>query len=300
MSSAASSAASSQASSASGTGTGTGTAAASGSIVIGSANFPESALIANIYAAALTAKGVDATTQLNIGERAVYLKALQDGSIDLVPEYSGVLLQYFDKTATATSSEDVYAALEKGLRSHPIGLRLVVRRRHDRELPGARAGVRYRLVEHRHHSVGQPRHHHTNRRCIAAPETCGRHVPHVAELFGDLAHPLRGLTFGAGKPLVENARHRRFRYAGSGRDVVDRDPPLAILRSLQDQHATGFVRLRFEEGALIGVALGRHALVASVSSAEDDELIAMIDEIRAILAELASLVDTSPSKVPAP
>lgn len=59
---------------------------------------------------------------------------------------------------------------------------------------------------------------------------------------------------------------------------------LAILRSLQDQHATGFVRLRFEEGALVGVALGRHALVASVSSAEDDELIAMIDEIRAILA----------------
>ncbi len=60
---------------------------------------------------------------------------------------------------------------------------------------------------------------------------------------------------------------------------------LAILRSLQDQHATGFVRLRFEEGALVGVALGRHALVASVSSAEDHELIAMIDEIRAILAD---------------
>ena len=60
---------------------------------------------------------------------------------------------------------------------------------------------------------------------------------------------------------------------------------LAILRSLQDQHATGFVRLRFEEGALVGVSLGRHALVASVSSAEDAELVAMIDEIRAILAD---------------
>lgn len=60
---------------------------------------------------------------------------------------------------------------------------------------------------------------------------------------------------------------------------------LAILRSLQDQHATGFVRLRFEEGSLVGVSLGRHALVASVSSAEDDELVAMIDEVRAILAD---------------
>ena len=37
---------------------------------------------------------------------------------------------------------------------------------------------------------------------------------------------------------------------------------LAILRSLEDQHATGFVRLRFEEDALVGASLGRHALVA--------------------------------------
>jgi hypothetical protein len=59
---------------------------------------------------------------------------------------------------------------------------------------------------------------------------------------------------------------------------------LAILRSLQDQHATGFVRLRFEEGAVIGASLGRHALVASVASSDDD-LVAMIDEIRAILAD---------------
>jgi hypothetical protein len=60
---------------------------------------------------------------------------------------------------------------------------------------------------------------------------------------------------------------------------------LAILRSLEDQHATGFVRLRFEEGAVVGASLGRHALVAHAGSAGDDELVAMIDEIRAILAE---------------
>jgi osmoprotectant transport system substrate-binding protein len=93
--------------------------AASGPIVVGSANFPESALIANMYAAALTAKGVEASTQLNIGERAVYLRALQDGSVDLVPEYTGVLLQYFDPTATATSSDEVYAALQAAV---PEGL----------------------------------------------------------------------------------------------------------------------------------------------------------------------------------
>ena len=77
-----------------------GSESASGEIVIGSANFPESAVIANIYAEALKAKGVDVSTKLNIGSREIYLKALQDGSIDLIPEYSGVLLQYFDPTAT--------------------------------------------------------------------------------------------------------------------------------------------------------------------------------------------------------
>ncbi|WP_210650784.1 hypothetical protein [Nocardioides sp. SYSU D00065] len=59
---------------------------------------------------------------------------------------------------------------------------------------------------------------------------------------------------------------------------------LAILRSLADQHATGFMRLRFEEGSLVGAALGRHALVARATSAADEDLLAMIDEIRAVLA----------------
>lgn len=97
---------------ASGGGTGGGDTGG-GSLVIGSANFPESALLANIYAQALAVNGVQATTNLNIGSREVYLKALEDGSINLVPEYTGVLLQYFDPSATAVSSDDVYAALQE-------------------------------------------------------------------------------------------------------------------------------------------------------------------------------------------
>ena len=104
---------------ASGSDSGSGSAAAGGPIVIGSANFPESALIANIYAEALKAKGVDVSTNLNIGSREVYIKALEDGSIGLVPEYTGVLLQYFDTAATQSSSEDVYTALKATL---PSGL----------------------------------------------------------------------------------------------------------------------------------------------------------------------------------
>lgn len=82
-----------------------------GTVKIGSANFPESALLAEIYAGALEAKGVTVEKTLNIGNREAYYKALQDGSIDLIPEYSGALLSFVDKSATAVSAADVYAAL---------------------------------------------------------------------------------------------------------------------------------------------------------------------------------------------
>ena len=88
-------------------------AAPTDTIVVGSANFQENVVLANIYAGALKAKGVKVSTKLNIGSRETYIPAVKDGSIDLIPEYSGVLLQYFDKGATAVSAEDVYAALQK-------------------------------------------------------------------------------------------------------------------------------------------------------------------------------------------
>ena len=86
--------------------------AAAGSITVGSADFPESALLAEIYAGALEAKGVTVTKKLNIGAREAYIPALQDGSIDLIPEYTGVLAQYFNKDATATDPDGVYTELK--------------------------------------------------------------------------------------------------------------------------------------------------------------------------------------------
>lgn len=84
-------------------------------IVIGSANFTESELVAQIYAAALTAKGIDASTHLDIGAREVYLQAMEEGSVTLFPEYTGGLLAYYDASSTAHSADDVYAALQKAL-----------------------------------------------------------------------------------------------------------------------------------------------------------------------------------------
>lgn len=82
-----------------------------GPIKVGSANFPESSLIAQIYAGALKAKGVNATTTDPIGAREAYLKALSDGSVQLVPEYTGSLLAFLDKNATEKKPAEVYAAL---------------------------------------------------------------------------------------------------------------------------------------------------------------------------------------------
>ncbi|OLP42429.1 ABC transporter substrate-binding protein [Rhizobium oryziradicis] len=84
-------------------------------IIIGSADFPESQLLATIYAQALKAKGVAVETKLNIGSREVYMPALLDGSIDLLPEYAGAALSYLDKNATAHAPEDVAKALKAAL-----------------------------------------------------------------------------------------------------------------------------------------------------------------------------------------
>ena len=91
----------------------------SDTIVVGSANFPESRLIAEIYAEALSAKGVKVTKKLNIGNRELYFKGVQDGSIDLVPEYTGVLLRHVKKESTEVAPDEVYEALKKAL---PSGL----------------------------------------------------------------------------------------------------------------------------------------------------------------------------------
>jgi osmoprotectant transport system substrate-binding protein len=84
-------------------------------IIVGSADFPESQLLATIYAKALSAKGIAVETKLNIGSREVYIPALLDGSIDLLPEYAGATLSYLDKNATAHSPSDVAAALKAAL-----------------------------------------------------------------------------------------------------------------------------------------------------------------------------------------
>ncbi len=94
--------------------------AAGATLVVGSQQYYSNEIIAELYAQALEAKGYTIDRQYQIGQREVYLPDLEAGKIDLMPEYSGNLLQYYDAKTTAKSGEEVLAALTTVL---PAGLR---------------------------------------------------------------------------------------------------------------------------------------------------------------------------------
>ncbi|OBH35976.1 glycine/betaine ABC transporter substrate-binding protein [Mycobacterium intracellulare] len=85
------------------------------SIVVGSGDFPESQIIAEIYAQALQANGFDIGRRMGIGSRETYVPALKDHSIDLVPEYIGNLLLYFAPDSEATTLDAVELELRRRL-----------------------------------------------------------------------------------------------------------------------------------------------------------------------------------------
>lgn len=88
-------------------------------IVVGSQAYYSNEIIAEIYAQALEGAGFDVTRNFQIGQRDAYLPALEGGEVQVFPEYTGNLLQYYDPETTATKSDDVYAALADAL---PDGL----------------------------------------------------------------------------------------------------------------------------------------------------------------------------------
>lgn len=91
---------------------------AKGAIVVGSANFPEDEVLAEIYALALQAKGFKVTEKFNIGAREIYYPQIAKGAITVMPEYNGALLTTsVNKTSTAATTAEVDAALTSGLPS---------------------------------------------------------------------------------------------------------------------------------------------------------------------------------------
>ena len=90
-------------------------------LVVGSQDYYSNEILAEIYAQSLEKVGYKVDRQLRIGQREVYVPELQAGKIDVLPEYSGNLLQYFKADTTARTPEQVSqelpGVLPKGLKA---------------------------------------------------------------------------------------------------------------------------------------------------------------------------------------
>ncbi|KUM30270.1 glycine/betaine ABC transporter [Arthrobacter sp. EpRS66] len=84
-------------------------------VVVGSQAYYSNEIVAEIYAQALENSGLEVERQFNIGQRDAYMPQLENGSINVFPEYTGNLLQFFKEDTKARSSEDVYKELQKEL-----------------------------------------------------------------------------------------------------------------------------------------------------------------------------------------
>ncbi len=76
-------------------------------VVVASFNFPESELLAAIYALALMQAGIPARLQLGLGPRELVRHALAQGVVDMVPEYLGTALTSLEPGADVATSDPV-------------------------------------------------------------------------------------------------------------------------------------------------------------------------------------------------
>ncbi|MEB8338007.1 ABC transporter substrate-binding protein [Streptomyces endophyticus] len=75
-------------------------------LVIGSAGFTESDLLANMYALLLKQAGYD-TELLSVGNRELYEPALESGQIDVVPEYAATFADWLNAKAHGADAKPV-------------------------------------------------------------------------------------------------------------------------------------------------------------------------------------------------
>ena len=91
-------------------------------VTVGSADFPESQVVAELYAGVLRDAGLTVETNAGIGAREAYAGAIKDGSVDVVPDYSGNLLLFADSEATQSSAQDIMSALPGALEAEGLSV----------------------------------------------------------------------------------------------------------------------------------------------------------------------------------
>lgn len=84
-------------------------------IVVGSQAYYSNEIIAEAYAQVLEDAGYTVERQFQIGQRDAYLQAMEGGEVQVLPEYTGNLLQFYAEGTEARSPEDVSAELPDAL-----------------------------------------------------------------------------------------------------------------------------------------------------------------------------------------
>jgi osmoprotectant transport system substrate-binding protein len=85
-----------------------GAAPALAQVKVGSKNFTEQFIVAEIYAQALEAAGIKVERKINLGGTLIAHKALEERQIDLYPEYTGTMLLAVLKAEPMTDRKAVY------------------------------------------------------------------------------------------------------------------------------------------------------------------------------------------------
>lgn len=101
---------------------GSGSAGGKPTITMGSTNFSEQLVVAELYAQALEAAGYTINRKFNLGSREIVAPALASGQIDMYPEYMASYLTYLTNDSSKASSDPAktYAALQDAVKAKNI------------------------------------------------------------------------------------------------------------------------------------------------------------------------------------
>lgn len=199
-----------------------GEKAAAGTVVVGSNNFAESTLLADLYGEALKAKGVKVSYQHNIGSRETSYGLIKNGSVTLLPEYNGALLAYLDAKAAPKTVEETTRAIEAKLDGKLTLLKPSPAQNKDSVTVNAKTAQRYGLTAES--SIGDLRDIAGDLVIGGSPEFQTRHqgLRGLTTVYGVEFKSFKALD--AGGPLTLAALRENTVQAA---DVFTTDPAIA-------------------------------------------------------------------------
>jgi osmoprotectant transport system substrate-binding protein len=194
----------------------------SGTVVVGSNNFAESILLADIYGEALKAKGIKVTYKPNIGSRETTYGLMKNGTITLLPEYNGSLLAYLDAKAKPKTVEETTAAINGKLDSELELLKPSAAQNKDSVTLNSETAKKYNLTSDS--SIGELKDVAKDLVFGGSPEFQTRHQGLVGlkSVYGLEFKSFKSLD--AGGPLTQTALKKNTVQAA---DLFTTDPTIA-------------------------------------------------------------------------